>query len=141
MTAMAVTISKLADQAGVSPDTLRYYERRGLLAPPARSASGYRLYGDEVLERLRFIRNARRMGLRLEDVKELLQILDRGACPCGHTTALVERRLAEVDAELARLGSMRRELVALREQNRACAGLDEDDWWCASPITKGGDDR
>lgn len=136
---MTVTISKVADRAGVSADTLRYYERRGLLAPAERGPNGYRLYDDDAIERLRFIKNAQRTGLRLDDVKELLEVLDRGACPCGHTAALVDRRLAEVDAELTRLRAMRRQLVAVRDRNRGCTEADRDAWWCATPIAKGGD--
>jgi DNA-binding transcriptional MerR regulator len=136
---MTETISSVADRAGVSADTLRYYERRGLLAPPERGPNGYRLYDEEVLERLAFIKNAQRVGLRLDDVKELLEVLDRGTCPCGHTAVLVDRRLAEVEAELSRLRAMRRQLVALRDRNRECTALDEDAWWCATPTEKGGE--
>ena len=60
-----LTVSKLAEEAGTSPDTVRYYERIGLLPETERSASGYRLYGDEAVERLRFIKRAQRFGLRL----------------------------------------------------------------------------
>lgn len=137
---MSITISKLAESAGVTPDTLRYYERRGLLEPTDRSASGYRLYQPEVLDRLRFIRSAQDVGLRLREIKELLEVLDRGACPCGHTATLVERRLAEVDAEIVRLRQMRRELSDLGKRNRQCAELDKDAWWCATEIAKGGED-
>lgn len=136
---MAVTISRAADRAGVSADTLRYYERRGLLPPAGRGANGYRLYDDEVLERLAFIKNAQRVGLRLDDIRELLEVLDRGACPCGHTAALVDRRLAEVEAELSRLRAVRRQLVALRDRNRECTALDGDAWWCGTSTEKGGD--
>jgi DNA-binding transcriptional MerR regulator len=137
---MAVTISKLAGRAGVTADTLRYYERFGLIPSPSRTASGYRLYDDEVLGRLLFIKNAQHMGLRLADVKELLEIMDRGACPCGHTAGVVERRLAEVDAELSRLRTMRRELVALGERNRACTEVNPAAWWCCPPeLREGGD--
>lgn len=132
---MAVTISELAGQAGVSPDTLRYYERRGLLRPPARSTSGYRLYDEAVIERLRFIKNAQRIGLRLDDVKELLEISDRGACPCGHTATVLERRLKDLDEELRHLRVMRRDLSAFRERNAACT-RSEAGWWCDSFLEK-----
>jgi len=139
---MTVTISKLADQLGVSTDTLRYYERLGLIPPPSRSVSGYRLYDDGVGERLRFIRNAQHMGLRLSDIKELLEIRDPGACPCGHTSELVARRLVEIDSEMDRLAAMRAELVALGERNQACAELSPQAWWCATTTNqKGGGPR
>jgi MerR family mercuric resistance operon transcriptional regulator len=105
------TISQTAAEAGVSPDTLRYYERLGLLDAPERTASGYRVYDAGTAGRVRFIKGAQRTGLRLTDIKDLLEIRDRGACPCGHTRTLVERRIGEVDAELRRLRELRRELT------------------------------
>ena len=128
---MPVPISELADQVSVSTDTLRYYERLGLVPAPARAGNGYRLYEEAVADRVRFIKNAQRTGLRLADIKELLDIWDRSACPCGHTTQVVERRLAEVDTELARLQAMRHDLVALGLRNEDCANLSAPDWWCA----------
>jgi DNA-binding transcriptional MerR regulator len=137
---MAVTISKLADQIGVSTDTLRYYERRGLLPEPPRSQSGYRLYDEKLIERLAFIKSAQRIGLRLDDIKELLEVMDKGSCPCGHTAGMVERRVAEIDAELRRLRAMRKQLVALGEWNKACIDIDAPGWWCATdPVWKGGE--
>ena len=102
-----MTVSKLADQVGTSPDTLRYYERIGLLAEPDRSASGYRLYGDDAVERVRFIKRAQRFGLRLEEIGELLDIRQRGLCPCGRTRRLLEAKVAELDEEMATLARLR----------------------------------
>jgi DNA-binding transcriptional MerR regulator len=82
---MALTVSTLADQAGLSADTVRYYERVGLLPPAARSPAGYRLYDQDAVGRLRLIKGAQRAGLRLREIGELLQVADRGQCPCGHT--------------------------------------------------------
>jgi DNA-binding transcriptional MerR regulator len=129
---MAVTISFLADQVGVSTDAVRYYERRGLLLPPPRSDSGYRLYDEEACYRLSFIKSAQHAGLRLDDIKDLLEIMDRGGCPCGHTATLVDRRTAEVDAELTRLRALRKQLVALGEKSRECTELQLSAWWCAA---------
>ncbi len=89
---MVVTISELARRAGVTADTLGYYERRGLLSAVPRAPNGYRLHDEELTGRLRFIEGAQHVGLRLHDVKELLEIMDRGTCPCGHTALVVERR-------------------------------------------------
>jgi DNA-binding transcriptional MerR regulator len=99
---MALTVSALADQVDLSADTVRYYERVGLLPEPARSASGYRLYDQTAVGRLRLIKGAQRAGLRLREISELLQVADRGQCPCGHTETLLRQRLGEVQAELAR---------------------------------------
>jgi DNA-binding transcriptional MerR regulator len=95
---MGTTISAIARQAGVSPDTLRYYERLGLVAPAQRMANGYRRYDPDVVDRVRLIKGAQRTGLRLGDIKELLEISDRGACPCGHTRTLLEQRIGDVTA-------------------------------------------
>jgi DNA-binding transcriptional MerR regulator len=110
-----LTISKVAREAGVAPDTVRYYEREGLIPPPARTSGGYRIYGEETIRRLRFIRGSQRFGLRLRDVKALLDVIDRGACPCGHASELVRSRLAEVDQQLADLRTLRADLVRLSE--------------------------
>jgi DNA-binding transcriptional MerR regulator len=133
---MALTVSALADQAGLSPDTVRYYERVGLLPKPARSAAGYRLYDQAAIGRLRLIKGAQRAGLRLREIGELLQVADRGQCPCGHTEALLTERLAEVRAELARLQALETELTRLLEHHPdpACPETvtAAADWWCAT---------
>lgn len=136
---MAQTISVLADSLGVSTDTLRYYERLGLLRPPGRTPAGYRLYDEAAAERLRFIRGAQRMGLRLGDIKELLDVQDRGQCPCGHTRTLVQRRLAEVNAELRELATVKRRLLDLKQRNEACIDATAGAWSCAVVgVGKGG---
>src|SRR6266542_67290 len=99
---MQLTVSALAGQVGLTPDAVRYYERLGLLPPPARSRAGYRLYDQATVDRLRLIKGAQRVGLRLREIGELLEVVDGGQCPCGHTEMLLSQRLAEVDAELIR---------------------------------------
>jgi DNA-binding transcriptional MerR regulator len=119
-----LTVSMLAERTGISAGTIRYYDRAGLLLPPARSPAGYRLYGDEAAERLRFIKGARRLGLRLREIAELLAVRDRGACPCGHTQVVLDRRVGEIDTEIARLADLRAELsrVASLCAPDACPG-------------------
>jgi DNA-binding transcriptional MerR regulator len=136
---MTQTISAQAAALGLSADALRYYERLGLMPPPPRTAAGYRLYGEEAAERLSFISGAKRMGLRLADIKELLDIRDRGQCPCGHTKDLVERRLAEVDAEMRQLSAVRVQLLTLRKRNEECFDAAVGDWSCVVGPAKGGD--
>lgn len=139
---MRLTVSKLATAAEVPPDTIRYYERMGLLPPMGRSASGYRLYGEQAVERLRFIRGAQRVGLRLREIRELLEIRDRGLCPCGHTEELVRLRLAELNVEIDRLGAMKTELLALLERfpSDECPP-DAEGWACEKEFIRvgGGD--
>jgi DNA-binding transcriptional MerR regulator len=132
---MALTVSALADTVGLSPDTVRYYERVGLLPEPDRSAAGYRLYDQAAVGRLRLIKGAQRAGLRLREIGELLQVADHGQCPCGHTETLLRRRLAEVRAELDRLRTLEADLVGLleRQPNPACPDMTAGAaaWWCA----------
>lgn len=107
---MTLTVSRLASQAGISSDTIRYYERIGVLQTAPRTAGGYRIYGEDALERLHFVKGAQRLGLKLTEIRELLEIRDRGACPCGHADNLIEKRIAELDAEIDRLTALRHEL-------------------------------
>jgi DNA-binding transcriptional MerR regulator len=76
-------VGELADAVGASADTIRYYERAGLLPPPERTTSGYRAYDASAVERLRFIQGAQRLGLRLADIRDLLAVRDTGSCACG----------------------------------------------------------
>jgi DNA-binding transcriptional MerR regulator len=113
---MTLTVSKLADRVGLTADTIRYYERAGLLPPPDRTASGYRAFDDDDVERLRFIKGAQPIGLRLQEIKELLDIRDRGHCPCGHTEDLLRRRVSEIDAEITGLQETKAALLAFTER-------------------------
>jgi DNA-binding transcriptional MerR regulator len=93
-------VGELADAVGVSSDTIRYYERAGLLPAPQRTPGGYRAYGDDALDRLRFIQGAQRLGLRLDDIRDLLAVRDTGICPCEPAEQHLRRRLAELDAQM-----------------------------------------
>ena len=115
---------------GVRPDTIRYYERVGLLPSPDRSPNGYRSYGEIDVERLRFIRGAQRLGLKLRDIRELLAIRDKGVCPCGHTAKFVERRLADLDAQIVSLEKLRREMALLSETLLSATVADDQPWPC-----------
>ncbi len=114
-----LTISRLAQAAGVGVDTVRYYERSGLLPEPPRRASGYRAYRDEDVQRLRFIRRAKRLGFSLEEIRGLLQLSTQNeqGVPGVHATAAA--RLAELDARIAELQRVRNALHQLVE---ACPG-------------------
>jgi DNA-binding transcriptional MerR regulator len=111
MTQMGVTA--LARRTGVAPDTVRYYEKVDLLPPVGRSAASYRLYDETSVDRLRFIQGAQRLGLRLADIKTLLDVRDTGSCPCAPAEDLLRRRITELDTELARLTALRGDLVAM----------------------------
>ena len=100
-------IGELAKTVGVTPDTIRYYEREGLLPPPERTPSGYRDYGQGVLDDLQFIKKAQALGLKLRDVREVLEISSGGKPPCEHVRATVSARLAEVEGRLRELRALR----------------------------------
>ena len=105
-------IGELAKTAGVTPDTIRYYEREGLLPSPQRTESGYRDYGPGVMEDLQFIKKAQALGLKLSDVREVLEISSGGKPPCEHVRATVSARLVEVEERLRELRALR---ATLRE--------------------------
>jgi DNA-binding transcriptional MerR regulator len=108
-------VAELAAAANVSADTIRYYERAGLLPEPARSPAGYRLYDPVTVERLRFIQGCQRLGLKLRDITDLLAVRDTGTCPCEPAADLLQRRLAELDADMARLTALRLEITAMAD--------------------------
>ena len=118
-----VNVGQLANQAGVNVQTLRYYERRGLLPHPPRAASGYRQYGAEAVERVRFIKQAQKLGFSLREAHLIQQLLDQ---PGGLENALecARQKIAEVDEQLAVLQSIRSRLAELVEvcSQRATTG-------------------
>jgi len=108
-----MSVAQLATQAGVRPDTIRYYERLGLLPAPPRTSGDHRRYPAEALDRLRFVQGAQRLGLRLREIKTLLDVRDTGSCPCEPAEQLLRRRMDELDAELARLQALRADLARM----------------------------
>jgi DNA-binding transcriptional MerR regulator len=101
-------ISALSNQAGVPVKTIRYYEDVGLLPKPSRTASGYRLYAPDTADRLQFIKKAQNLGLRLDEIKEILELADRGRCPCGHVQTFLKTRLGELQQKIADLRMIER---------------------------------
>ena len=106
-------IGEVASRAGVNIETLRYYERRGLLPEPDREASGYRRYQDESVRVVRFIKRAQELGLSLADIEELLRLADGGPASCREVRELAAAKIAEVERRIESLEAMRRSLVAL----------------------------
>jgi DNA-binding transcriptional MerR regulator len=106
---------QLAALAGVSTDTLRHYERIGVLPAPARTAAGYRRYGDASVARVQLIRRALIIGFSLKDLARILKERDRGGAPCRKVRATVCDRLARIDQELAALTMLKSDLTALLE--------------------------
>jgi DNA-binding transcriptional MerR regulator len=127
-----LTVSKLAGEVGTSSDTLRYYERIGLLPEPSRSPAGYRLYGAEAVERVRFIKRAQRFGLRLEEIGELLAIRERGLCPCGRTRRMLEEKVSGLTVEMAALQRLRDDIQEMLDERLPAA--EEEGWRCSSAL-------
>ena len=106
-------IGELAQRAGVGIDTVRYYEREGLLPEARRLASGYRAYDGDDVRRLRFVRRAKALGFTLHEIRELLALSDRREDDMGGLKAAASEKLADVNARLAELNRMREGLEAL----------------------------
>jgi len=107
-----LSIGDVANASGVSRDTLRYYERLGLVPKPARTAAGYRQYSSGVLARLALVRNAQRFGFSLREIAGFLRVRDGGGKPCHAVRAAGERMLEAVDAQIAELRATRRQMNA-----------------------------
>ncbi len=108
-----LTIGRLGTLADIEPKTLRYYDRVGLVRPRTRTAAGYRVYGEEVVERLRFIRRAKALAMSLADIRRILAVRDEGAAPCRHVVTLVGQNLAKVEAQISQLQRLRDDLRRL----------------------------
>lgn len=108
-------IGEVANQAGVNVQTLRYYERCGLLREPGRRGSGYRNYPAETVRVVRFIKRAQKLGFSLTDITELLRVSAEGPNCCAEVRGLAHQKLADIDARIAALRAMRRALKTLAE--------------------------
>ena len=106
-----IAIGRLARRTGTTVETVRYYERMGLWAAPPRSAGGYRLYGTEHLERLTFIRRARRLGFSIGEIRTLLRLADERKRPCAEARVVAEEHLADVRNKIADLETMEKVLT------------------------------
>src|SRR5436190_23635166 len=105
------TLGELAHRSGLTPDALLYYEKLGIIAAGPRTPGGFRVYTLEVLDRLRFIKQAQLHGLTLVEIRELLRLDGRrGASQCREVRALLERKLTDLDARLIELQEFRRTL-------------------------------
>jgi MerR family copper efflux transcriptional regulator len=112
-------IGALASKTDLSIDTLRFYEREGLISSPRRLFSGYRDYPEEVLGRLDFIKEAKGLGFSLREIKELLSMGVKSTRECGPVTHKAQQKLAEMAAEIERLQRLRR---TLRKMVKDCDG-------------------
>ncbi len=116
---VGLTIGKVAHSAGLAIDTVRYYEREGLLEKPARTASGYRHYRPDAVTRLRFIRQAKDLGFSLAEIKDLLALRVTPGKSCGDVRARAVSKVDDIDRRIASLKRMRQALTKLAA---ACSG-------------------
>jgi len=109
-------IGELARKTGTKADTVRYYERSGLLPPPARRPNGYRDYQALHVERLAFIRHCRALDMPLDAIRELLRFLGQPDADCGAVNQLIDEQLDKLAARIATLRDLQRQLQALRTE-------------------------
>ncbi len=105
------TIGRLAKVVGVNPRTIRFYESVGLLPKPQRSESGYRLYEPPAAERIEFIQKAQSLGLTLRQTREILELGDRGNCPCGHVKKVLKSKIKELENKIHDFRYLKRRIV------------------------------
>ena len=104
-------IGELSRLASIPVGTIRYYERLGLLDPPERTHSQYRLYSQEAIERLRFIQKAKHFGLTLDEIKKLIDISTKGFSPCASLKIMVKQHLNDLDYRIQEMVAFRQELA------------------------------
>jgi len=105
-------IGDVAEHAGVTPATIRYYESIGLLGRPSRSAAGYRRYTEATIEELQFIRKAQMLGFSLDEIGEILNLSRAGRTPCARVLDLAKQHLEAVDERIRQLSKFRQQLSA-----------------------------
>ena len=106
-------IGKVAQRAGVGVETIRFYERQGLLTAPMRKDSGYRLYPEHVLGRIRFIKRAKELGFSLREIKELLELRRNSSAPCEDVCEKAQAKIANIEGKIAMLTKMKQALSEL----------------------------
>ena len=121
----SLTIGRLAKQVGVNLETVRFYERRGLLPRPPRSAAGYRLFPEDAARRLRFIRRAQDLGFSLSEIAELLSLRVSRRTTSAEIRARAEAKITDIETRIKRLDSMKKTLRKLIRVCDGCAPLGE----------------
>ena len=109
----ALRIGEVARRAGISPDTLRHYERHGLIPKPKRTAAGYRMFSPDVIERVRLIRSALSVGFTIRELSRILGIRDRGGVPCAEVRSLAAYKLDHLEKRIAEMQDLRVKLRSL----------------------------
>lgn len=123
---MDMTVGAAAEAAGVSAKAVRLWESKGLLPPAERTEAGYRLFTDDDVAVLRFIRQAKALDLSLAEIKDILGLQRDGAAPCARVTELLDAHIAGIDRTLADLRQLRQSLTAARRAARDSQRRGED---------------
>ncbi|MCC6802066.1 MAG: heavy metal-responsive transcriptional regulator [Anaerolineae bacterium] len=111
-----MTRGELARHGQVNPETIRYYERSGLLPMPERSEAGYRLFAPAAVQRIRFIKRAQAVGFSLDEIRTLLDLKYASDATCGDVRDMVDAKIDDIDRKIAALQAMRAELSALFDE-------------------------
>src|SRR5919112_974635 len=109
-------IGEVSKRRGVGVEALRFYEKSGLLDRPSRTYSGYRVYGEDVLDRLAFIKQAQALGFSLDEIRRIVEDARKGQSPCDEVREIVRRRMEELDERLRELQRHRKELKQTLEE-------------------------
>lgn len=123
---MEMTVKVAARAAGVSPKAVRLWESKGLLPPAKRTEAGYRLFNEDDVAVLRFIRQAKTLDLSLAEIKEIVDLQRHGTTPCGRVTELLDAHITELDRTLADLQTLRRCLASVRKAARESQRRGDD---------------
>lgn len=117
-------IGELAERGNATTKAIRFYESIGLLPEPARTPSGYRDYGAGDADRLTFVKTAQRLGLSLDEIKEIIALRDRGERPCDYVAGVVRKQVSELDRRIAEMRALRGELqrLAARAEDECSPG-------------------
>ena len=123
-------ISQIAHRAGVNPKTMRYYEQIELLPAPPRTASGYRTYTESDVETVLFIKKAQWLGLRLDEIREIIHLHRDGQCPCDHVQSLLRQHVEMLDRKIAELESLKSVVQAVLVESSDLRESKETAEWC-----------
>jgi len=120
-------IGELGEAVGIPSQTIRFYERRGLLPKPSRAANGYRDYDESTITRVRFIRAAQAAGLTLVDIRSIIDLRDEGHVPCAHVTTLIDGKLADLRRRISELAILATELEQVLDRSQRLDPADCSD--------------
>jgi MerR family copper efflux transcriptional regulator len=135
MRRVGITVGEAARRACVSAKAVRLYESKGILAPAERTEAGYRTYSEDDVEILRFVRRARALGLRLDEIRRIIDLQRQGAQPCATVIELLQGHLDEIDRTMRDLRALRKDLTRALDVAKSTARRGEDVAFC--PIIAG----